>query len=258
MATWNHMIIGAACVVQVKSGGGIPNIPGSLKNDVVSVGTPLDSSVNAYKVSDYIKNIWGTAGLNKNYTTLTTKSALLSQLAYYFAGAYPGKGGGSFSLQINIGNASTFEYYVSSNVYYISRPSHRGEYFGKDTGVINISIIYTDGTSYSTQIKNRYVGTSHDPFGVWNPRQYGNNVYKTERLPKAIKTITVSASYPSGGGQWHDDFNRTWYKNSIISAGLNSFPNNFYGNYALENKMDFTARTGYLVEKTEPVQTLVK
>lgn len=244
MANWHYLISGSACVVQIKVDPQIPTIPGNVKADMEKVAVN-----NNFK--DYLNKVWSNTWLNKYYSKLPKKGVINSQLAYSFSGCYNSgltySGPIRYELEVSTNVNDCYEYYVGSNVYFICRASHQGQGFGNYTGICTITVTYTDGSTYQKVLRN-----------IW--QDYTDRLqntpsdmkYVSERLPKPIRKVHVSAYYPNSQGNYHDDFgDRIWYRNWIIDNGANSFSGNFVGNYHLENKINFTARTGYSIRQVE-------
>ena len=244
MANWHYMTTGSACVVQIKIDPKIPTIPGSLKTDMLKVGVN-----NNFK--DYLNKVWKNTWINKYYSTLSPKSVINSQLAYTFCGAYNNgttyAGNISYELEVSTNVNDCYEYYVGSNVYFICRASHRHGYLSNYTGICTITVTYTDGSTYQKVLHNIYENETH-----WLNDTPSDMVHISEKLPKPIRKVHVSAYYPNAGAQWHDvGSDRTWYRNWIINRGANSFAGNFVGNYHLENKINFLAYSGYSIRRVE-------
>ena len=266
MANWNYMTTGVAFVVEIKEGSGIPNIPGSVANDMKMVGSYPG------KLSDFCNKMWPGAYLNKAYSSLPKIKSVLSQLAYgyygqYNTGTYNGNSCADmgWTQEITSTSGTATDWYVGCNIYQIRRSSHRGGWPSDYLAKATITITLTDGSVETVNLRGPKKGPNDGGFSFPVESQpYKNrsnifaSVWKTGKTAKPIKSIKVVSTVPNWGYEYHDTGDMAWYRTETINNKENTFANCF-GEYHLENVIPFELKSasGGAVDKVEEPKIIV-
>lgn len=223
MANGAFMMSGHAGSIQVSKINDIPMQSGSMIEEIEKTNSTTRQSDGKYHVSKHLQAIWPDAWRNKRYTQLPKKST--ADYIYFFQ--Y------NTNNNTSIGNYSktlsmTFKaiqhirnWYVGSNVYFLSRKAHAGGYFNNVMGRANITINFFDGTSKTATLQHSYCGKNED---------FSGSVCEAKGLSgtesKDIKSITVVFSYLNGWGDWHGvNIGNDSYRSEMIKNGANAFIN---------------------------------
>lgn len=208
MANWFYTMSGGMSTVQVLTGGNIPNIPGSVRSDMSSIG------VNpAYYLKNIIKQVWNINAANINYTSLPKLSNNGKyQFGYWWNGRY-NKSVGNVTHNLEFDTTPSTKFYIGGAAYFNGCASHRHAGYNNNALVLTASVTYVDGGTESFTLKSPYIGATSS-VGQWNIMHQIGNVYNTS---KAFNHIKVVSQFNNAGAVWHDvgdrGPNNGWYKN---------------------------------------------